>query len=64
MILKCVNCGFISPKFKVYNGVPSTKPGCSAAAVNLGFHVGLQETPMGNTRARLVLTAIDIPPPP
>ncbi len=61
--LNCTNCNFRSNEAKLYKEILSNKPGPSAAAVNVGLSIGLQDTPMGNTRARLLLACMDIPPP-
>ena len=62
-IYKCKNCDFVSPEFKLYNEIPTKKPGPNAARINLQLQIGLQETPMGNRRARILLNAMDIPHP-
>ena len=61
--MMCKNCSFKSPEYKLYDEIKTDKPGPNPAAVNLMFQAGLQDTPMGNTRARYLLTATDIPPP-
>ena len=61
--LKCVKCDFISPEMKLYKEVPTGKPGPNPAAANIGLALGLQDTPIGNTRARLLMANMDIPPP-
>ncbi len=61
--LHCTNCDFRSNESKLYKEVPSNKSGPRAAAVNVGLSIGLQDTPMGNTRARVLLACMDIPPP-
>ena len=60
---KCTNCSFLSPEYKLYNEVNTGKPGPSPACMNLTFQAGLQDTPMGNTRARYLLASADVPPP-
>lgn len=61
--LKCNNCSFVGKMHNLYEEVPSSHTGAKAAAPNVGWQVGLQETPMGNTKARLLLAAANIPPP-
>jgi len=61
--LRCESCKFTSPKYKLYKEIKTNKPGPNPAAINRSFQAGLQDTPMGNTRARYLLAATDIPPP-
>lgn len=61
--IKCNNCSYRGRLHKLYTEVPSVTRGAKAAAPNLGWQVGLQETPMGNTKSRLLLAAANIPPP-
>lgn len=61
--LKCTNCGFCSPEFKLYKEIITNKPGPNPAAPNVGLGIGLQDTPLGNTGARLLLANMDVPPP-
>lgn len=61
--LSCRKCNYVSRKFKLYDEVPSTNRGPKQAKPNLGFQIGLQECPMGNTKARVLLTSSNIPPP-
>ena len=61
--LKCDNCSFITPFYKLYKEVSSSKRGPNAATANVSLAVGLQDTPIGNTKCRYLLTSIDIPPP-
>ena len=63
MSLKCKNCDFISKKHKLYEEAQSTKRGPKHAMPNLGLQVALQETPISNTQARLILACINTPPP-
>ncbi|XP_060557060.1 uncharacterized protein LOC132717584 [Ruditapes philippinarum] len=43
--------------------VDSEEMGPNAATANVSLAVGLQDTPIGNTKCRYLLTSIDIPPP-
>lgn len=61
--LSCKKCNFVSKNFKLYDVVSSTSRGPKQAKPNLGFQIGLQECPMGNTKARVLLTSSNIPPP-
>lgn len=59
----CSNCTFRSPEYKLYEEIDQNKPGPKAAAMNVMFHAGMQDTPIGISRARYLLAATDIPPP-
>lgn len=59
----CVNCKFVSQEHKLYKEIETKRPGPNPAAVNHTFQAGLQDTPMGNSKARYLLAAADIPPP-
>lgn len=61
--LKCTNCHFTTSQTKLYEEAASTRPGPRPAATNIGLAVGLQDTPLGNTRCRSLLAAMDVPPP-
>ena len=61
--LACVNCTYQSPLYKLYSEVSKTGPGAKAAACNVGLQVGLQDSPIGNTRARMLIAATNTPPP-
>ncbi len=61
--LKCKNCQYQGVTHNLYTEVPSTSPGPRAAAPNLGWHVGLQETTVGVSKSRLLLTGAHMPPP-
>lgn len=63
MSLGCTNCNFKMPPQKLYQEVQSPKRGPNPAAPNVGLAVGLQDTPLGNTRARYLLASMDVPPP-
>ncbi|KAL5018802.1 hypothetical protein ScPMuIL_004524, partial [Solemya velum] len=63
MTLQCRKCKFNTPEYKLYKEVPTKKPGPNAGAPNIGLGIGLQDTPVGNTRARLMLANMDAPPP-
>lgn len=63
MTLRCVKCLFLSPEFKLYKEVSTNNPGPNAGAANIGLGIGLQDTPLGNKGARLLMANMDIPPP-
>ena len=61
--LRCVNCAYTSPVFKLYTEVQNPGPGAKRAACNVGLQVGLQDSPIGNTKARMLIAATNTPPP-
>ena len=61
--LHCTKCNFTAPESKLYKEIEINKPGPNAATTNVGLAIGLQDTPVGNTRARVLLSNMDIPPP-
>lgn len=61
--IKCNNCSYISQRYKLYNEAASETRGPKYAMPNLGLQVALQETPISNTHARLILACINTPPP-
>jgi hypothetical protein len=61
--LTCTLCEFVAPEFKLFKELQSARPGPNPAAINLMFQSGLQDTPIGNTSARLIIASADIPPP-
>lgn len=60
---KCKNCDFISQQYKAYEEIQTDKPGPNPAAINYGLAVGMQDTPMGVKRTRLLLNCMNIPAP-
>lgn len=63
MSLKCNNCQYQSGLYKLYNEVDVKGPGPKAACCNVGLQVGLQDSPLGNTRARMLIATTNTPPP-
>ena len=63
LTLRCVNCEFHTPEFKLYREIISNKPGPNPGAPNIGLGIGLQDTPLGNKGARLLMSNMDMPPP-
>ena len=61
--LKCVKCCFQTPEFKLYKEVSTRNPGLNPGAPNIGLGIGLQDTPLGNKGARLLMATMDVPPP-
>ena len=61
--LKCSNCTYSSKLYKLYTEVTSDGPGAKAAACNVGLQVGLQDSPIGNTKARMLIASTNTPPP-
>lgn len=61
--LKCTNCDYISQMFKLYNEVPHEGRGPKTASCNSGLQVGLQDSAIGNTKARLIIASTNTPPP-
>ncbi len=61
--LSCKHCGYTSPLYKLYQEIPSHSRGRKAAAPNYGLQVGLQESTIGNTKARWLLACTNTPPP-
>ncbi|ESP05099.1 hypothetical protein LOTGIDRAFT_151896 [Lottia gigantea] len=61
--LKCLNCGFISPVVKLYKEITTDERDRKAAATNINLQAGLLDMPLGNSRTRLLLADLDIPPP-
>ena len=63
LTLRCVNCEFHTPEFKLYREIISNKPGPNPGAPNIGLGIGLQDTSLGNKGARLLMSNMDMPPP-
>ncbi len=61
--LRCDNCQYRSPLFKLYNEVQKQGPGPRPASCNVGLQVGLQDSPISNTRMRSILACTNTPPP-
>ena len=60
LTLRCVNCEFHTPEFKLYREIISNKPGLNQGAPNIGLGIGLQDTPLENKGARLLMSNMDI----
>lgn len=61
---KCSECKFVSPCYNAFEELKTGKPGPNPAVMNRTFQTALQDTPMGNTRARYLFAGgLDVPPP-
>ena len=60
---ECPSFGFKSQAQPTYTSVPSAMRGRDPAAPNVALAVVLQDTPMWNTRCRLMMAILDILPP-
>lgn len=61
--LKCTKCNYRSKQYKLYDEVPSSTRGPKYARPNIGLQVGLQECPMSNTKAQILLLSTNTPAP-
>lgn len=61
--MRCNNCQYRSELFKLYTEVHKQGPGPKPASCNVGLQVGLQDSPIGNTRLRSILASTNTPPP-
>ena len=67
---RCKSCAFVSDLYSLYQEIPietqlkiSQPRKFCTAAINQALSVVLMDTPIGNHAIRLILTALDIPPP-
>jgi hypothetical protein len=63
MSVKCKCCKYTSVRYNLYEEVASNKRGPKYAKPNLGLQVGLQETPISKTKARVLFACMNTPPP-
>lgn len=63
MALACQGCSYATELHQLYDTVPAKGRGAKAAAVNLGLQVGLLDSPMGNTKAQVLVASLNTPPP-
>lgn len=65
MSLLCSKCNYISPLYKLYREVQTTslRRGAKTACTNVALATALQDTTIGKTKASMILTAINMPPP-
>ena len=61
--LKCVKCCLRTPEFTFYQDVSTRNPGPNPEAPNIGLGIGLQDTPLGNKGARLLMATMDVSSP-
>ena len=61
--LKCVKSCFQTPEFKFYKEDSTSTQALIQEQLILGLGTGLQDTPLGNKGARLLMAAMDVPPP-
>ena len=57
---KCSGCGFLSTLYSTFSPIPDSE---RSAAINTNLAMAIMDTSMGISRARLLFTALDIPPP-
>ena len=58
--LRCVNCNFTTPLFKLYEEVHKPGPGCSAAVQNMDLNAAITSTCTGFMKLQLLLAALDL----
>ncbi|WP_419588906.1 hypothetical protein [Thiolapillus sp.] len=61
--LRCVNCNFTTPLFKLYEEVHKPGPGRNAAVQNIDLNAAVTSTSIGFKKLRLLLAALDLSPP-
>lgn len=61
--LRCENCTYASTLYKLYNEVAHEGVGAKRAACNVGLQIGLQDSPISNSKMRMILAATNTPPP-
>ena len=61
--LKCLRCDYVSERHKLYDEVPSDRPGPKAATCNYGAQVGMAHTSVSNTGLAKILLAANTPAP-
>ena len=61
--LMCKTCNLQSTEYKLYKEIKTNLPGSNPAAPNYSLAVGLQDMPIGNTKARLLIASMNVPPP-
>ena len=50
-------------KNQIYQEIRTSKPGPNPAVINLTLQTGLSDMPIGNSKARLLLTSLNVLPP-
>ena len=61
--LRCVNCNFTTPLFKLIEEVHKPGPGCNAAVQNIDLSAAVTTTSIDFKKLRLLLAALDLSPP-
>ncbi|WP_419585583.1 hypothetical protein, partial [Thiolapillus sp.] len=61
--LRCVNCSFVMPLFKLYEEIPKPGRGRSAAVQNLELNAAITSTSTGFKKLWFLLAALDLSPP-
>ena len=61
--LACINCDYVSKLYRLYCEVASDTRGARSATCNVGLQVGLQDSPIGNSKARMLIASTNTPPP-
>ncbi|CAG2215605.1 unnamed protein product [Mytilus edulis] len=61
--LKCIACGFIGDRMKMYKEIANGKPGPNPGQPNVALASALQDCPIGNTTVQQLLAGMDTPPP-
>ncbi len=59
---KCVNCTFTSERHRLYEVIDTPGPGPKPAKINRSLQYALQDTPIGNERARVVIAGLQLRP--
>ena len=62
LTIRCIICEFHTPEFKLYREIICNKPGPNPGAPYIGLGIGLQDTPLENKGARLLMSNMDMPP--
>ena len=58
--LRCVNCSFVTPLFKLYEEIRKPGQGRSAAVQNLEMHATVTSTSIGFKKLWFLLAALDL----
>ena len=61
--LRCVNCSFVTPLFKLYEHIRKPGRGQSAAVQILELNAAVTSTSIGFKKLRFLLAALDLSPP-
>ena len=61
--IECRNCLMVPSTYKLYTEIERSGRGAKSAAINTALQVGLNESAIGNSKARLILAVANIAPP-